>query len=236
LCRATAVDSATNVAPSTATCPTFQEIATIVKLDTILAWHRKLVARKFDGSKQRRSPGRPRVDKDLEDWVVKMAMFFIKLNTREVHIAGLTSNPNAAWMMQIARNLTMDAWGVLKPGQYLIHDRDSKYCDAFKQILDDSGVKRLLLPPRYPWLNSYAERWVKSVEDEALSQVIQFGERSLHHVLSEYLTHYHEERCHQGLGNVIPLPSSQPANDREGAIACRERLGGLLKYYHRQAA
>jgi transposase InsO family protein len=84
-------------------------------------------------------------------------------------------------MMQIARNLTMDEWGVLKPGQYLIHDRDSKYCDAFKQILDDAGVKRLPLPPKSPWLNAYAERWVKSVKDEALSRVILFGERSLHY-------------------------------------------------------
>ncbi len=62
------------------------------------------------------------------------------------------------------------------------------------------------------------------------------GERSLRHVLSEYVEHYHEERCHQGLGNVIPFPSSHPANDHEGPIKCREQLGGLLKYYHRKAA
>jgi hypothetical protein len=85
-------------------------------------------------------------------------------------------------------------------------------------------------------LNGYAERWVKLVKDEALSRMILFGERSLHHILSEYLVHYHEERCHQGLGNVIPFPSSRPANDGEGPIECRERLGGLLKYYHRKAA
>jgi hypothetical protein len=85
-------------------------------------------------------------------------------------------------------------------------------------------------------LNSYTERWVKSVKDEALSRVILFGKRSLHHVLSEYVTHYHEERCHQGLGNVIPFPKHSSANDREGLIACHERLGGLLKYYERQVA
>jgi transposase InsO family protein len=293
-----------------------EEIATIVKPDTILAWHRKLVAQKFDGSNQRRSPGRPRVDKDLEDWVVKMAkenrswgydrivgsladlgytisdqtvgnilkrrglpiapdrkktttwrefirthmdmlwstdffstevwtlgglvtfyvLFFIKLDTREVHIAGMTAHPNEAWMMQIARNLTMDEWGVLKPGQYLIHDRDTKFCAAFKQMLDESGVKRLPLPPRSPNLNAIAERWVRSVKSESLSQLILFGERSLHHVLSQYLAHYHEERCHQGLGNVIPFPVRQVANDYEGPIGCRERLGGMLKFYARKAA
>jgi transposase InsO family protein len=75
--------------------------------------------------------------------------------------------------------------------RYTTHDRDSKYCDAFSQILDDAGVKRLPLPPRSPWLNAYAERWVKSVKDEALSRVILFGESSLRHVLSEYVEHYH---------------------------------------------
>jgi transposase InsO family protein len=293
-----------------------EEIATIVKPETILSWHRKLVAQKFDGSRQRKSPGRPRVAKDLEDWVVKMAtenrswgydriagalaelgyeisdqtvgnilkrrgiptapdrkktttwrefirshmnllwatdffsaevwtlgglvtfyvLFFIKHNTREVHIAGVTAHPNEAWMMQIARNLTMDEWGVLKPGQYLIHDRDTKFCTAFKQLLDGAGVKRLPLPPRSPNLNAIAERWVRSVKSETLSQFILFGERSLRHALSQYLAHYHAERCHQGIGNVIPFPANTAANDHEGAIACRERLGGMLKFYHRKVA
>jgi transposase InsO family protein len=163
-------------------------------------------------------------------------LFFIKLDTREVHIAGMTAHPKEAWMMQIARNLTMDEWGVLKPGQYLIHDRDTKFCTAFKQILDGAGVKRLRLPPRCPNLNAIAERWVRSVKSEVLSQLILFGEPSLRHTLSQYLAHYHEERCHQGLGNVIPFPKHSPANDREEPIACHERLGGLLKYYERKAA
>jgi len=74
------------------------------------------------------------------------------------------------------------------------------------------------------------------VKSEALSQFILFGERSLHHVLSQYVTHYHEERCHQGLGNVIPFPANTAANDHEGAIECREQLGGMLKFYHRKVA
>jgi putative transposase len=163
-------------------------------------------------------------------------LFFIKLKTREVHIAGMTAHPNEAWMTQIARNLTMDEWGILNPGQYLIHDRDTKFCASFQQILDGAGVKRLPLPPRSPNLNAIAERWVRSVKSEALSQIILFGERSLRHVVSEYVTHYHTERCHQGLGNVIPFPARQAANDHEGPIGCSERLGGLLKFYARQAA
>jgi transposase InsO family protein len=138
-------------------------------------------------------------------------------------------------MMQMARHTTMEAWGFLEPGQSLINDRDSSYCAAFQQLLANVSVKRVPLPPRSPWLNGYAARWVQSVKDAALSRVMLFGERSLHHVLSEYVKHYHAERCHQGLGNVIPFPSRQPTNDREGLIECRERRCGLLKYYHCKA-
>ena len=84
--------------------------------------------------------------------------------------------------------------------------------------------------------NAFAERWVRSVKDEVLSKLILFGERALRHALKHYTTHFHEERPHQGIGNVIPFPVTQAANDREGPIQCHERLGGLLKYYDREAA
>ena len=293
-----------------------EEVAHIVKPDTILAWQRTLAADQFDSSTRRKSPGRPRVDKELEDLVVHMAkenrgwgydrlagalahlgyeisdqtvgnilkrrgiptaperretttwkafirthmdvlwatdffttevwtlgglvtyyiLFFIHVESRQVHIAGVTPHPNETWMKQMARTLTMDEWGVLKPGQYLIHDRDTKFCAAFKQMLDDAGVKRVPLPPRAPWLNAFAERWIQSVKTEVLSQMILFGERSLHHVLSEYIAHYRTERPHQGKGNVILFPSTKGEPVLDAAIACRGRLGGLLNYYHRKAA
>ena len=77
---------------------------------------------------------------------------------------------------------------------------------------------------------------MRSVKSEALSKLIMFGERSLRHALTQYTAYYHEERPHQGVGNVIPFPTSQAANDREGPIQCHERLGGLLKYYDLKAA
>jgi transposase InsO family protein len=80
-------------------------------------------------------------------------------------------------MMQAARNVTMEAWGFLAPGQYLIHDRDGKYCPAFQQIIDAAGVTRVPLPPRSPNLNAYAERWVRSVKEECLSRLILWGKR-----------------------------------------------------------
>ena len=138
--------------------------------------------------------------------------------------------------MQVARNLTMEEWGVLKPGQYLIHDRDKKFYPAYNQLMDDAGVKRLPLPPRSPNLNSIAERFVRSVKEEALSRFILFGEKSLRHVLNEYLAHYHAERPHQGRGNVILFPADRTQKRTEGPIVCRERLGGMLKFYDREAA
>ncbi len=292
------------------------EVAKIVTPDTILGWHRKLIAQKFDGSPQRKAPGRPMIDQELEALVVRMArenrswgydrivgalanlgdtisaqtvgnilkrhglppaperkttitwqeflrthmdvrvatdfftaevgtlgglvtyyiLFFIHLGSRQVHIAGVTPHPNAQWMTQVARNVTMEEWDFLSPGQYLIHDRDGKYCPAFQHIVDTAGVKRVPLPPRSPNLNAYAERWVRSIKEECLSRVLLFGEASLRHALTPYVTHFHHERNHQGKGNVLLFPVVSHDTAHRGPLLCRERLGGLLKYYTRDAA
>jgi transposase InsO family protein len=137
---------------------------------------------------------------------------------------------------QIARHITMTDWGFLGPGQYLIHNRDGKFCPAFQRTIDEAGVARVVLPPRSPNLNAYAERWVGSVREEVLSRLILFGERALRHTLREYAAHYHEERPHQGKGNVVLMPAPYQGTEREGSIRCRERLDGLLKYYACDAA
>jgi hypothetical protein len=139
-------------------------------------------------------------------------------------------------MVQIARHVTMEEWGVLSPGRYLLHDRDGKFCPAFQHIIDDTGVQRVPLPPRSPNLNAYAERWVRSVKEETLSRLILFGERSLWHVLTEYGMHDHHERPHQGKGNVVLMPVPAHRARRAGPLRCRERLGGLLKFYDQEAA
>jgi putative transposase len=105
---------------------------------------------------------------------------------------------------QIARNVTMAKWGFLTLRQYLIHDRDGKFCPTFQQIIDEAGVKRL--PLRSPELDGHAERWVRSFKEEALSRFILFEERALWHVVTEYVARYHEERPHQGKGNVVLFP------------------------------
>src|SRR5262249_48596184 len=102
-----------------------------------------------------------------------------------------------------------DEWGVLAPGPYLIHDRDGKFCPAFEHTVDRAGVMRMVLPPRLPNLNAYAERWVRSVKEEVLSRLMLFGESTLRRVLNEYVGHYHHDRNHQGTGNVRLFPSSR---------------------------
>jgi putative transposase len=293
-----------------------KDVATIVTPDTLLAWQRRLVAQKCDGSTQRKTPGRPAIDPELEALIVRMAqehrawgydrivgalahlgvtvsaqtvgnvltrhgippaperkttttwkelirthmdirvatdfftaevwtlgglvtydvLFFIHLGSREVHLAGVTPHPNEAWMVQMARNITMEQWGFLSPGQYLIHDRDGTYCPAFQHIIEAAGGTRVPLPPRSPNLNAYAERWVRSVKEECLSRLILCGEASLWHALHESVEHYHHERNHQGKEHVLLLPPSRAEERRPSPIYCRERLGGLWKYYEYKAA
>jgi putative transposase len=168
--------------------------------------------------------------------VTYYVLFFIYLGSRRVQVAGVTPHPNEAWMVQVARNVTMEEWGFLSPGQYLIHDRDGKYCPAFQQLIDAAGITRVPLPPRSPNLNAYAERWVRSVKEQCLVRLILFGEASLRHALAEYVEHFHQERNHQGKGNMLLFPAVSQDLECIGPIQCRERLGGLLKYYSREAA
>lgn len=82
------------------------------------------------------------------------------------------------------------------------------------------------------WANAYAERWVRSVKEECLSKLILFGERSLRRVLTEFLDHFHRERNHQGKGNILLFPEKGTVRGDSGdPVHCKERLGGLLRFY-----
>ena len=171
----------------------------------------------------------------LRGLVTYYVLFFIHLESRRVDIAGITVHPDERWMQQIARNVTMEGCGALRDCRYLLHDRDTKYTQSFRAIIASGRVEPLVLPARSPNLNAYAERWVRSVKEECLSKVILFGERSLRRALSEYVEHFHAERNHQGKGNVLLFPRGANTR-RDGPVQCRERLGGLLRYYHQEAA
>ena len=294
-----------------------EELAAVAKPDTLLAWYRKLIANKFDGSRFRHRVGRPRIDEEAERLVLQMAkenpswgydrivgalknlghqlshqtvgnilrrhglspapkrkqaiswkdfirshmevlagtdfftvevltlkgfvtyyvLFFIHLESRRVSLAGMTPYPGQEWMEQQARNATMEEWGFLRGCRYLLHDRDTKFCASFRELIESGSVKTIRLPARSPNLNSFAERWVRSVKEECLSRLILFGERSLRRALQQYVVHYHEERNDQGKENLILFPlETEGARNRKAAVRRRQRLGGLLKYYEREAA
>jgi putative transposase len=167
--------------------------------------------------------------------VTYYVLVVMELATRRVHIAGITPHPTAAFMQQCARQLTDPFDGFLLGKRYLLHDRDTKFTQAFDGLLKASGVESVVLPPRSPNLNAHCERFVRSIKEEALERMVMLGERALYHVIHQYLAHYHTERNHQGLDNRLIAP--------EGGVGCptghvvrRERLGGLLSYYHRETA
>jgi putative transposase len=283
-------------------------VARVAKPDTILAWYRRLVAEKFDGSQHRQYPGRPKVPPEVEALVVRIyrivgalanlghrlsdqtvgnilrrhgiapapkrsqttswkdfiaahmdvlagadfftvevltwrglvtyyVLFFLHLESRRVSVAGITRHPDQEWMEQIARSATQESWGYLNRCRYVLHDRDTKFCASFRSVLAAGGVRTIPLPARSPNLNAFAERWVRSVKQECLSKLILFGERPLSRTLAEFSAHYHNERNHQGKGNKLLFPrSALPESPRRRKVRCHERLGGLLKYYHREAA
>ncbi|MEM7168057.1 MAG: integrase core domain-containing protein, partial [Planctomycetota bacterium] len=172
----------------------------------------------------------------VEVWTPKglvtyYVVFVIELSTRKIDVTGITPNPDAAFMAQMARNLVDDEDGFLRDKRYLIHDRDSKYTEQFLRILRSNDVKSVKLPRRSPNLNAYAERFVLSIKSECLDKLILFGERSLRRVCDQFAHHYHAERNHQALENQL-IEGRTSATD---LIRCSERLGGLLKYYHRAA-
>ena len=294
-----------------------EEVAQIVRPETILGWHRKLIARKFDGSKSRSLLSRPTTGPTIEDLVLQLArenrswgyrrivgalsnlghevshqtvanvlkryglgpaperekrmawrdfirshtevlaavdfftvevwtsaglityyvLSFMRVASRRVCLAGITTSPDSHWMGQMARNVTLADVGFLYGCRYLLHDRDARFCAAFDGILEAAGIQAVTLPPRSPNLNAHLERWNRSVKEECLSKLILFGESSLRHVLSNYTQHFHTERNHQGKGNVILFPTPPDRmGETAGRICTRERLGGLLKFYHREAA
>ena len=160
-------------------------------------------------------------------------LFFLHLQTRRIVLAGITPFPNEVGLRQVARNLAVED-GPMARARFLLHDRDAKFSKAFDDVFQSVGIEPLKLPPQSPNLNAFAERWVRSVKDECLDQLILFGERSLHHTLKEYLSRFLHERNHQGLENLIPFPH-QPTVRREGTVHKSERLGGLLNFYQRAA-
>lgn len=167
--------------------------------------------------------------------VTHYTLFAIQHGSRRVHVAGTTVNPDEAFMTQVARNLTDSFDGFLRSTRHLLIDRDTKFCESFRRILEDAGVRVTTTAYLAPNMNAFAERWVKSVKTELLSRRIFFGTRSLERALADFVAHYNEDRPHQGIGN---RPISGDADIRPAdlhGIAVDEKQGGILKSYRTAA-
>ncbi|MGE0759078.1 MAG: integrase core domain-containing protein, partial [Pirellulaceae bacterium] len=162
-------------------------------------------------------------------------LFVMELKSRRIQFAGCTPNPNTAWMTQVARNLTDAMDEFLNGKEYIPMDRDGSFSPTFQELLGSSGPEPVPLPPRSPNLNAHIEQFHLSIKFECLDKMIFVGDASLRRAVGKYLSHYHGERNHQGLDNRL-IAASDGIGRSIGAIECRERLGGLLRYYHRKAA
>jgi transposase InsO family protein len=172
-------------------------------------------------------------------WLRRLyVLFFIELDTRRVHLAGVTANPNAAWITQQARNLLLALDERGRQVRFLIRDRDAKFCRGFDDVFGSEGIKVLVTPVQAPNANAYAERWIRTVRAECLDWLLIVGRGPLEDVLRVYVEHYNRHRAHRGLQLQAPDPATGPTivgEDHGSSVYRRDLLGGLLHEYRRAA-
>jgi putative transposase len=164
----------------------------------------------------------------------------IHIGSRKVVVSAPTSNPDSPQVAQQARNVAMrmQDWGLT--ASRVTIDRDARFTSSFDAVFAAEGAKVQRVGPASPNMSPHIERFYQSLRTECLDHFLVCGERHLHHLVTSPVAHYLEERPHQGVGNV-PLPDAEQDAPRilkfpTGEIKCRERLGGLLKHYFREAA
>jgi putative transposase len=167
-------------------------------------------------------------------WLRRLhVLFFIELARRRVHLAGVTANPNSAWVAQQARNLVMGLCEREQRPRFLIRDRDSKFTLAFDEVFRSEGIRVVRAPIAAPRAKAHAERWVESVRRECLDRILIVSRKHLAAVLGEYVAYYNTHRPHRSLKQQPPILRQVPVS----AAACeyrvrrRDRLGGLLREY-----
>ena len=169
-------------------------------------------------------------------------LFFIELGTRGVRLGGVTDHPSGSWVVQRARELSieMERPEETTAPRFLVRDRDSKFTRAFDATFAADGVQIIKTPIQAPNANAYAERWVRTVREECLDWLLIWGRRHLERVLDEYVRHYNDERPHRSLAlrspRSIAVEAAPDAVTAAASVGCRDRLGGLVHEYYQVAA
>ncbi|MBX3444917.1 MAG: DDE-type integrase/transposase/recombinase [Planctomyces sp.] len=180
-------------------------------------------------------------------------LVFLHLGTRRCWISPCTSQPDAAWVSQQARNFLADAQDLQLPPAILMRDNDGKYTAEFDQPFEQSGASIKRNTPASPNLRAHVERFIQTLQVECLDKFVVVSRRHLNHLGREFQTHYNRERPHTARGHLPPdwgsepaaapglavatdLPRSVPPPLRPGDVLCTTRLGGTLKHYQRRAA
>jgi putative transposase len=161
-------------------------------------------------------------------------LFFIELDTRRVHVTGVTAHPVGSWVVQQARNLAMALEDRVHPVKFLIRDRDTKFTSSFDEVFRADGIRIIRTPVRAPRANAFAERFVGTVRRECLDRMLILGRRHLERVLAEYVVHYNGHRPHRALGQLAPLTMGSPPliDDPEPAeLRRRDAVFGLIHEY-----
>ena len=166
----------------------------------------------------------------------RLYVFFVmEIETRRIHILGVTTNPTGAWTAQQARNLLMDLGERADRFKFLIRDRDGKFSRVFDEVLTSSAIRIIKTPPRSPRANSYAERFVGTLRRESLDHLLIYGEQHLRRVLTDYERHYNGHRAHQSRDQRPPLHDSGQPIDVTALIKRRTTVAGLIHEYRRAA-
>lgn len=167
-------------------------------------------------------------------WLKRLyVLFFIELGTRKVHLAGITAHPIADWVTQQAREVVWELSENKQTLRYLIRDRDSKFTQEFDTVFQSEGAHIIETPFRAPNANAYAERWVRTVREECLDQLLILNEPHLRRVLKTYDDYYNRQRPHQGIRQQSPIPRT--SRNTTGIIQKRAVLGGIINDYYRSA-
>jgi hypothetical protein len=170
-------------------------------------------------------------------WLRRLyVLFFLELDTRRVHLAGVTANPNAAWVTQQARNLLLVVEEQGRRVRFLLRDRDAKFCRSFDDVFRSQGADVVLTPVQAPNANAHAERWVRTVRAGAWTGCWSSG-RGIWIRSCVYAEHYNRHRPHRALRlePPDPAPPSIIAEDHPAQVYRRDLLGGLLHEYRRAA-